>query len=305
MRLVSISPTGNQYEISSGDQHAAITEVGATLRTFSVGGRDVVRGFGADEVVSGGRGQQLLPWPNRIRDGRYTFNGVEQQLSLSEPDRHNAIHGLVRHVPWVLVEHTTDSVTQQVTVYPRSGWPGTVEATIRHSVSEAGLLVEVTVRNLGDETVPFGYAAHPYFTVGEDTVDDVVLELPAAQYLEVDERLLPVEIRDVDGTEYDLRSATEALGSRGFDTAFTGLTRGEDGLVRVRLSRGERFAELWADESMGWIQIFTGDERRDLSIAVEPMTCGPDAFNDGPTHDDLITIAPGDSYAGRWGVSGG
>src|SRR5690606_18112094 len=66
-------PTGEQYEIKSGDHAAVITEVGATLRSYRVAGRDVVRGFAAEEPVHLGRGQQLLPWPNRIRDGRYPF----------------------------------------------------------------------------------------------------------------------------------------------------------------------------------------------------------------------------------------
>ena len=109
----AVNPTGDQYEIAAGGRVAVVTEVGATLRSYAVDGRDVVRGFGADEVIHGGRGQQLLPWPNRIRDGRYTFEGATQQLALSEPDRHNAIHGLVRHVPWRLVSLGSDRVEQQ------------------------------------------------------------------------------------------------------------------------------------------------------------------------------------------------
>lgn len=295
-------PTGEQYEISSGDQRAVITEVGATLRSFQVGGRDVVRGFAADEVVHGGLGQQLLPWPNRIRDGRYPFGGSTQQLALSEPDRHNAIHGLVRHVPWTLVEHTADRVEQSVRVYPQLGWPGTIEATLRHSVSDAGLLVEVSVTNIGDGAVPFGYAAHPYLTVGEQTVDEVAVKLPAGRYLDVDDRLLPVELRPVVGTPYDLR-AGGPLGGVNLDTAFTDLAD-EDGRWAVRLELGDRWAELWAEAKFGWLQVYTGADRRDLSIAVEPMTCGPDAFNPGLTHDDVIVLQPGDSFAGQWGIRG-
>ena len=79
------NPTGEQYEISFGDQRAVVTEVGAALRVYSVADRDVVLGFGVDEVISGGGGQQLIPWPNRIRDGRYEFGGKQQQLALTEP----------------------------------------------------------------------------------------------------------------------------------------------------------------------------------------------------------------------------
>ena len=179
--------------------------MGATLRSYARDGVEVVRGFGEDEVVKGGRGQKLLPWPNRIRDGSYTFAGQSQQLWLSEPARHNAIHGLVRYVPWRLTDHVRTRSTNQVRVFPQPGWPGWLEATVTHTVSEHGLTVTVTATNIGDRDVPFGYAAHPYLTVGEDTVDEVALTVPAARYLEVDDRLLPVRISPVDGTDQDLR----------------------------------------------------------------------------------------------------
>ncbi|MDN5761436.1 MAG: aldose 1-epimerase family protein [Microlunatus sp.] len=299
----AVHPTGDQYEIAQGDRTAVITEVGATLRSYAVAGHDVVRGFAAEDVVHGGHGQQLLPWPNRIRDGRYAFEGKTQQLSLSEPERHNAIHGLVRNVPWRLVEHTADRVEQRVRVYPQSGWPGIIEATIVHTVGDDGVVTEVEVTNIGHGSVPFGYAAHPYLTVGEHTVDDVVISAPAERYLEVDERLLPVDLVLVEGRPEDLRTAA-VLGDRHFDTALTGLARGDDGRWRSRLKRGERWAELWAGPGLDWMQVFTGNDRRDLSIAVEPMTCGPNAFNPGPTHDGMIVLEPGVTVSYVWGIDG-
>src|SRR4029453_3335072 len=134
---------------------------------FSVDGRDVVRGFGLDEMSTAGRGQNLVPWPNRIRDGRYLFNGVSQQLALSEPPRHNATHGLARHVPWVLIDKQPDTVTNRVRIHQQPGWPGTLEAMIPHQVGENGLTVTVEATNIGAGELPFGYGAHPYLTVGE------------------------------------------------------------------------------------------------------------------------------------------
>ena len=301
---MSIPPTGEQYEIVSGGHRAVVTEVGATLRSYSVDGVNVVRGFGEHESPRGGQGQNLLPWPNRIRDGKYTFAGKSQQLWLSEPARHNASHGLVRYVPWVLVDRTPDSVTNRVRVFPQPGWPGWLEATVTHAVSTEGLTVTMSATNIGDGDVPFGYAAHPYLTVGEETVDDVDVRVPAAAYLEVDpDRLLPIRVAPVDRTDLDLRDGT-TLGSRNLDSALTDLARDADGRWRVTLTRGDRTAELWGDESMAWVQVFTGGPYRDRSVAVEPMTCGPDAYNEGPTHDDLIVLAPGDTCTGRWGVRG-
>jgi len=299
---VSTPPTGEQYEIISGTRRAVVTEVGATLRSFSVDGRDVVRGFGVEDQISGGRGQNLIPWPNRIRDGRYVFNGATQQLALTEPARHNASHGLARYVPWVLVDKQPDAVTNRVRIYPQQGWPGVLEATITHQVSDNGLTVTVNATNVGAAEVPFGYGAHPYLTVGESTVDDVAITVPAESYLEVDDRLLPIKISPVAGTAYDLRGGP-VLGSVNLDTALTDLARDADGRWRVKLVLGDRYAEVWGDETMHWIQVFSGGPSRNSSIAVEPMTCGPDAFNAGPTHDGMRVLAAGSSFQGEWGIS--
>jgi len=301
--MATTLPTGEQYEISAGPYRAVVTEVGATLRAFANGGRDVLRGFAADRPPSGGAGQELIPWPNRIRDGRYVFDGVEQQLSLSEPPRHNASHGLARHAVWRLVDLSESSVTQTLRIFPQPGWPGVLEATLTHSVGDAGLVVDVAASNIGATPLPFGYGAHPYLTVGESTVDEVELTIPAASYLAVDDRLLPVAVLDVAQTEYD-RRAGGALGAQVLDTAYTDLLRGADGRWRVRLGRGARWAELWGDESFGWTQVFTGGPKRDVSIAVEPMSCGPDAFNPGPTNAALIVLGPGEEFHGRWGIDG-
>ena len=300
---MSTAPTGEQYEISSGAYRAVITEVGATLRSFSVDGRDVVRGFNVDEMSKAGRGQNLIPWPNRIRDGRYSFDGVTQQLALSEPARHNASHGLARYVPWVLIDKKINAVTNRVRIHPQPGWPGTLEALITHEVGDDGLTVTVEATNIGTVELPFGYGAHPYLTVGESTVDEVALNVPAASYLEVDDdRLLPLKLSLVDGTVYDRRSGP-LLGSTNLDTAMTDLARDADGRWRVSLGLGDRYAELWGDETMQWVQVFTGGPHRDWSIAVEPMTCGPDAFNAGPTHDGMRVLAPSEAFVGAWGIS--
>ncbi|RCK71392.1 aldose epimerase [Desertihabitans brevis] len=296
-------PTGEQLEIQHGPWRAVVTEVGAALRVLQHDGRDLVDGFPPEARVKGCRGQQLLPWPNRVRDGLYEFGGEQLQLDLSEPKRHNAIHGLVRWVSWTTLEHTASSLTQEVVVHPQQGWPGTVRASVTHTLGDDGLTVDVRARNIGPVAVPFGYAAHPYFGVGQERVDDIAVQVPASTYLEVDDRLLPVALHPVDGRPEDLRPGTE-LGDRVLDTAFTGLSREEDGRWRVRLSRGEREVVLWGEEGLDWIQVFTGEHRRDLGLAVEPMTCGPDAFNPGPTHDGVLVLAPGDDFSCRWGVTG-
>ena len=297
------NPTGRQLDLTLGDQEATVTELGAGLRRYAVGGRDVVKGYAADEPVSGGKGQQLIPWPNRIRDGRYPWAGKTQQLVLSEPPRHNASHGLARYVPWTVVEQEDARVALELTIFSQPGWPGILHARLAYALTDDGLHVTLEATNVGPTEVPFGYGAHPYLTVGETSVDEVEVTLPAASRLEVDDRMLPVAVSPVDGTGLDLRDGSP-VGERVLDTAYTDLARDADGGWTVRLRRGDRTAELWADASFGWAQVFTGEKRRDVGLAVEPMTCGPDAFNEGPTHAGMLTLAPEETLRFGWGIRG-
>lgn len=298
----AVGPTGHQYEISSGSYHAVITEVGATLRMLRSGGNDLIVGFGSNERVTGGRGQQLLPWPNRVRDGRYRHAGRDHQLALTEPERRNAIHGLVRWQPWTLVQHGADHVTQQIVIYPQKGWDTALVATVTHQVSVEGLTVTVAAQNAGDRGVPFGYAAHPYLTAGEPAVDELQVTLPAGSCLRVDDRMLPVAAESVAGSPEDLRHGAP-LGAIELDTAFTDLTADSRDIWSVRLAHGDRETKLWADADHRWAQVFTGTDRGP-GLAVEPMTCGPDAFNAPVTAPGLVTLEPGDRYTGSWGIVG-
>ena len=302
MRSVTY-PTGKQLDIALGGQEATITELGAGLRRYAVGGLDVVKGYAATEPVSGGKGQQLVPWPNRIRDGRYPWAGKTQQLVLSEPPRHNASHGLARYVPWTVVEHGDSQVVCELTIFTQPGWPGILHVRLTYRLTDDGLHVSLDATNVGDSDVPFGYGAHPYLTVGETSVDEIRVTVPATSHLEVDDRLLPVAVAPVDGTELDLRGGAP-VGERVLDTAYTDLVREPGGGWTVRLEREDRYAALWADASFGWAQVFTGEKRRDVGLAVEPMTCGPDAFNEGPTHDGLRVVAPEETLSFTWGIRG-
>lgn len=292
------TPTGQQYELSHGPYRAVVTELGATLRELTHDGQPLIVSFAEDASPVGCQGQQLLPWPNRIRDGRWTWEGVEQQLALTEPDRHNALHGLASWVPWTTTNQTDTTLTQVVTIYPQPGWPGIVEAELTHTLGDDGLTVTVRARNAGEHPVPFGYAAHPYLTAG-GTIADSVVVVPAEQYLVVEpERLLPVRLEPVAGRPEDLRSPA-AQGTRSLDTAYTALT--SSGGWEASVSNGDRTVVVWGDENFGWIQVFNQTD----GIAVEPMTCGPDAFNEGPTHADLITLAPGAEFSASWGLRAG
>lgn len=298
------APSGEQHLIAHGGWRAVATESGGALRLLEHDGRPVLDGFREHEMSSGGRGQLLVPWPNRIGDGAYRFGGRDLQLPLTEPARRNASHGLVRWAPWSLTERSEATVELGCRVMAQTGYPWTLDVAVRYTLSAAGLEVTQSAVNRSAEPAPYACGAHPYLAIGDGPVDDWELTLPAATRLLVDNRLLPVGREPVAGTPRDFRTP-RVLGQTVLDDAFTDLARGPEGTVEVRVRCGDRTLALWGDESVRWLQLYTGDDRADVarrSLAVEPMTAPPDAFRSG---DDLVVLEPGEGHVMRWGVSAG
>ena len=302
--MTDVPLTGPQYEISAGAWRATVTGLGAGLRELTRDGRFVITSYDADELPPHGSGQFLAPWPNRVDGGRYRFGGAEYQLALSEPANDNAIHGLVRWSAWSLVVAEPDAVVLRNEAHGQQGYPFSVEIDVTYTVADAtGLTVETTARNRGSRPAPWGTGAHPYLTLGTD-VDSWELTLPAQSRLPSDGRGIPAgPPEDVAGTEYDFRKPRR-IGLTRIDHAFTGLTREDDDRAWVKMSADGGAIGLWADATYPWLQVFTGDalepERRRKALAVEPMTCPPNAFASG---DDLVTLAPGQSITHTWGIT--
>ncbi|SDZ38463.1 aldose 1-epimerase [Micromonospora pattaloongensis] len=299
-------PSGAQWSISAEGHEAVVVEVGGGLRSYRAGGVDYLDGYAEDELAVGGAGQVLAPWPNRIRDGRYTFDGVERQLALTEPTRHNAIHGLVNWAPWRCVAHDTDHVTVEYVLPAQPGYPWTLQLRTRWRVGGDGLGVTHEVVNLGPAPAPFGLAVHPYLRLAGAPVDELSLRLPARTRLQVDDRMLPIAATPVTGGEYDFTEARR-IGAQTLDTAFGDVDRGDDGGSAATLTGADGAAvTVWADRAFGWWQVFTADtlpgERRRRAVALEPMTCPPDAFRSGR---DLIVLRPGEPWRASWGIRPG
>ncbi len=291
------SPSGEQVELALGDQRVVVVGVGAGLRTYSIGERPLLDDYGHDELCSSGRGQLLLPWPNRIEDGRYEFQGRAHQLPLDEPERRNAIHGLVRWSHWSVAEREADRVAFTHVLYPRPGYPFTLELRVEYALSEEGLAVRTEATNIGSGPAPYGAGAHPYLAVEQPRVDEVELRVPAETVLEADERGLPVRRVEVAEARLDFREP-RAIADARLDHCFTDLERDEDGRASVRLGA----TTLWADESYPYLMVFTGDGLPDVerrSVAVEPMTCAPNAFRSG---EGLVRLEVGQTHSGTWGI---
>jgi aldose 1-epimerase len=297
-------PTGEQIELHHGDQSAVVVRVGGGLRRYDVAHRAVVDGYEASARVDGGRGQVLAPWPNRVRDGRYRWADLDLQLALSEAATHNAIHGLVRWSEWSVADWAPSRVSLTARVWPQPGYPFLLDLAATYALDDDGLSVTLTGLNSGDAPLPYGIGQHPYITAGTTLVDEAVLTVPAAAWLPTDERGLPTSTKPVDGTPWDFRTGRR-IGDTVLDTPFAELTRDSEGRVVVRLALvdGTHGVDLWAGEGTNYLQVFSGDtlapERRRRGLAVEPMSCPPDAFNSGV---GLVRLEPGQKHTLQWGL---
>jgi aldose 1-epimerase len=258
-----ILPSGEQYELAHGEQRAVIVEVGAGLRRYLVGERDVLDGYARDAMCRSGRGQVLLPWPNRLSGATYEFDGERHSLPVSDAETGSAIHGLVRWTSWSAVWRADDRITLEHVLHPQPGYPFTLRLRVEYRLGDDGLAVRTTAENLGDRACPFGVGHHPYIAAPSGRVDD-----------------LPLEGKPIGPKRYDDTLAIEGP---------------------WRLTVGE--VAVWADETWRYVQLFTGDDKPDVArraLAVEPMTCPPNAFRSG---EDLIRLEPGERFEGRWGIS--
>jgi aldose 1-epimerase len=297
-------PSGTQSTIRSGPQEAIVTEVGASLRSYTVDGADVMDGFALDEMSSAGRGQILAPWPNRLEDGSYERYGKDAHAALDEPANANAIHGLVRWLPWTVRSQGPAQIELGCVLHPQPGYPWRLDLTVAYELGRGGLEVTMNATNLSDGPAPFGVGFHPYVTLG-GSIDDAFLTIPAGRRLLSDDRGLPTTDESVKETAFDF-TTRRRIGVTQLDTAYLDLTRGDDGRVRVEVDDGDRGASVtvWAGRGFDYLMVYTGDTlepvlRRRRGIAIEPMTCPPNALRTG---SGVIRLQPEGSWTGSWGI---
>jgi aldose 1-epimerase len=297
-----VLPSGEQIAIAHGDQRAVVTEVGATLRTYVKGGVAVVEGFAGDEVPSGARGQVLYPWPNRMGDDRWSFSERTARPHVDDVTHATAIHGVVRWRPFRVEAVNQNRCVLSLLLHPSPDYPFLSEIEVAYHLGSLGLTVTTTVTNRDEVPIPFGLGFHPYLAVTTPTIEGATLEVPARAYIALDERQLPTgEILPVAGHLLDFTSRKSVSGHE-LDVTFTELSRDDLGLATVVVGDAEGGeVELSMDRNFPYVQLFTGDTlergRRRTSIAVEPMTCPPDALRSGK---DIVVLEPGQHWAGSW-----
>ena len=299
------TPTGEQFPLNfdgdGGRSRAIITEVAAGLRALEVNGVAVVETYPETSLPPYGSGITLMPWPNRVEDGIWRYEGREMRLDITEPERGNAIHGLLRNTAYRVRERSASSVTLGAVVYPQHGYPFQLDTAVTHALTAQGMTVTHEVRNLSDAAAPVAVGAHPYLRIGDLPVEELTLELAAATRFEVTDRQNARDQHPVDGTDYDYR-AGRVIGDAVLDDGFGGVPAGS--VHRLSASDG-RAVELWHDDEFAYAQVFTnrrfpdGSGGTKLALAVEPMTAPANAFNSGL---GVRWLVPGERVTLSWGI---
>lgn len=292
---------GERFELRADDAYAEVGTVAAVLCALRVGEVDLTEPLPRETAPPPFcSGIALAPWPNRVRAGRWTHDGAVQQLDITEPARGGALHGLLEFTEYEVRERTDAAITLGAVVHPQHGWPFLLDTWVRFELAPDGLTVRHGARNLSAVRAPYATGTHPYPRVGDVDVADLVLTVPADEYLRVDERLDPIEWLPVSGGT-DLRAGVR-VGDLELDTAFRGLAPADGVTATLTAPDGSRL-EIWQDADWRYLQVFTTPifpkaAGLGTAVAIEPMTAPPDALNSG---DGLIWLEPGEHYEGAWG----
>ena len=290
--------------LTSGGYAATVAPLGATLQRLTHDGDDLVVPVGPDTPSGTYRGATLAPWPNRVDGGRYRFDGVDHQLPVNEPARGHALHGFTAGLEWAVAEQSESAVVLRLDLPPQPGYPFSLLLEMAYTLSDDGMRIALSAHNTGKGSAPYGCSIHPYLTCGTPRVDGAVLTLPAATRLEVDDGLIPVGSAPVEAIGCDFRDG-DAIGTRLIDHAFTDLDVAADGTATADVTRpsGGGVRMRWGPWAR-WVQVHTADRPEPVAdrvgLALEPMSCAPDAFNSGA---GLVVLAPGEEHAAWWTIS--
>jgi aldose 1-epimerase len=300
-------PTGEQFRLTldgaRGFVTSTVTELAASLRALTVGGVALVHEYPDSLTPPYGAGIVLVPWPNRVRQGRWTLNGSEQRLDITEPSTGNATHGLLRNTGYRVTDRADHAVTLAATVFPQHGYPFLLETSVRYELTEDGIQVTHGIVNAGDGAAPAAIGAHPYFRVGDTASENLTVTVSGRTYYPLDEAFIPTGRAPVEGTDVDLRNG-KPVRDAPLNSAFTDLDL-VDGAHRSRLTSPTGAAtELWGDEDFAYVQVFTqpsfpGLTGTEFAVAMEPMTAPANALATG---ESLRWLEPGEQWVARWGV---
>lgn len=240
----------------------------------------------------------LFPFPNRLSKGQYEFAGQTYQLPINEPELNNQLHGFVFDKPFEVTDtYADEDLAYAVLAYHYDGslpgypFPFFFEVTYELT-AEQELAIRVQVRNTGTQEMPFGIGWHPYFAFGLKA-NKYFLRMPRCVQLPADAALIPTR-EEVAFSDFEF---LRGISNKKLDHGFR--LKGKPGCYETELwgPGGKDQVLVWQDKNFRFLQVYTPPAR--YSIAIEPMTCATNAFNNGI---GLMQLAPGQEFTGRMGL---
>jgi galactose mutarotase-like enzyme len=291
------------FQIENHNSKLVISADGGALISYVYRGFDYFGMRLGSRYIEGSQGQVLIPWPNRIQDGRYSYMGYEYQLPINEVEKHNSIHGLIRWTKFKLVKVLTDSVDLMATLVAQPGYPFELEIYLTYRLLKDSVSVQTKVVNLSNRIAPLGIGWHPYFRVSDGLIDACKLTIPADSVLVTDSRAIPTITNKIIGSELDF-TRDKIIADVVFDTCYLNFNSSK--LKAVLTDPAEKISlVLTADLPYKYLMVYSGDTLKDESkrrrqIALEPMTCPPNALK---TQTDILEISPKQSVISSWKVT--
>ncbi len=245
---------------------------------------------------------KLIPFPNRIKDGAYIFEGNRYQLELNYPEENNACHGFIYDKEFEIEKREAHAIYASVKLSYHytgflPGYPFECRIELTYSLEkDRGFACRTTIENLGRTAMPVGDGWHPFFTFHKP-VDELFLKLAAEEKIEVDERLIPTGR----SSRYGRFDKSHKIGNITFDDCFK-IKPGPRSIQVTELydGEGEIGIQLWQEtgkNKYNYIQVYTPPER--TSIAIEPVTSNINAFNN---LEGLIVLKPNEKFDAGYGV---
>jgi aldose 1-epimerase len=274
---------------------------GALMLDLTFNGHNVLDSYqNAEEIekLDWMKNTILYPFPNRLQDGRYNWQGIPHEFDTNDKGTRNALHGFALFQKFKVTRILLTDVAAELTCrledagkimgYP---FPTTLDVTFGISNNNK-FRVEFAVTNLHSEPIPVGVGWHPYFKLTEN-VGTTTLKMPICDKVEIDARMIP----NGKVTDFNSYQTPIKVGDAFLDNCFQVKNNGYTYKVAIN-GDGKKLTVQANSKTWPYVQMFTPPYRG--SIAIEPMTCNIDAFNN---QEGLIKLQPGGIWKGEFFVS--
>jgi aldose 1-epimerase len=256
-------------------------EVGGAIAAFNIAGRDVLRPMAAgatDALLTASF--PLVPFCNRIPNGRFVFEGREVVLPPNLGDHPHALHGQGWRGVWTVEKAEAGEALLSYKHAP-GDWPWAYRAEQRFVLSETGFRAELTVTNTDDTPMPAGLGFHPYFPAREG---ETLTAANDGVWL-IDANALATEHHaGVWGPDW--AAGAGVAGHQLIDHCYTGWNQ------RAVLSApGQSDTVITASSECRWLHVYVPPG--DGYLCVEPCASRPNPFGEGET--GMVTLRPSES----------